>query len=127
MLVILQRLHCTLSYKGIPLFPYMLSFINILYYILSTIKELNGYLLLFCILFGVTNIGHPTFLIYSRFCSHDDPCVSLLLILCQCQQLTINSRQVLNFKTHFDPAFWKCEGAQAKIVVYYPRNEVKIL
>ncbi len=28
---------------------------------------------------------------------------------------------------NFDPAFWKCEGAQAKIVVYYPRNEVKIL
>jgi hypothetical protein len=26
---------------------------------------------------------------------------------------------------HFDPAFWKYEGAQAKIVVYYPRNEVK--
>jgi hypothetical protein len=25
----------------------------------------------------------------------------------------------------FDPAFWKYEGAQAKIVVYYPRNEVK--
>ncbi len=26
---------------------------------------------------------------------------------------------------NFDPAFWKYEGAQAKIVVYYPRNEVK--
>jgi hypothetical protein len=23
---------------------------------------------------------------------------------------------------HFDPAFGKYEGAQAKIVVYYPRN-----
>ncbi len=29
----------------------------------------------------------------------------------------------MNF--YFDPAFWKYEGAQAKIVVYYPRNEVK--
>ncbi len=28
---------------------------------------------------------------------------------------------------NFDPAFWKCEGARAKIVVYYPRNEIKIL
>jgi len=24
-----------------------------------------------------------------------------------------------------DPAFWKYEDAQAKILVYYPRNEVK--
>jgi hypothetical protein len=108
MLVIPQRLHCTLGYKGIPLFPYMLSFINILYYIVSTIKELNGYLLLFCILFGVTNIGHPTLLIYSRFCSHDDPCVSLLLVLFQCQQLTINSRQALNFKTQIELKYFIC-------------------
>jgi hypothetical protein len=28
-------------------------------------------------------------------------------------------------KKYFDPAFWKYEGAQAKIVVYYPRNEIK--
>jgi hypothetical protein len=26
---------------------------------------------------------------------------------------------------YFDPAFWKYESAQAKIIVYYPRNEVK--
>jgi hypothetical protein len=32
--------------------------------------------------------------------------------------------QVNGEKTYFDPAFWKYEGAQAKIVVYYPRNEV---
>ncbi len=32
-----------------------------------------------------------------------------------------------NIVYNFDPAFWKCEGAQAKIVVYYPRNDVKIL
>jgi hypothetical protein len=28
---------------------------------------------------------------------------------------------------HFGPAFWEYEGAQAKIVVYYPRNQLKIL
>jgi hypothetical protein len=26
---------------------------------------------------------------------------------------------------NLNPAFWKYEGAQAKIVVYYPINEVK--
>ncbi len=28
---------------------------------------------------------------------------------------------------NFDTAYWENEGAQAKIVVYYPRNELKIL
>jgi hypothetical protein len=27
----------------------------------------------------------------------------------------------------FDPAFWKYKGAQAKIVVYYPRNEYNLV
>ncbi len=34
---------------------------------------------------------------------------------------------ILKDNRYFDPAFWKCEGARAKIVVYYPRNEIKIL
>ncbi len=33
----------------------------------------------------------------------------------------------LNEFSDFDPACWEYEGAQAKIVVYYPRNELKIL
>ncbi len=28
---------------------------------------------------------------------------------------------------NFNPAFWEYEGAQAKMVVYYSRNELKIL
>ncbi len=28
---------------------------------------------------------------------------------------------------YFDPTCWEYEGAQAKIVVYYPRNELNIL
>jgi hypothetical protein len=33
--------------------------------------------------------------------------------------VTISNRNFM----YSDPAFWKYEGAQAKIVVYYPRNE----
>ncbi len=29
------------------------------------------------------------------------------------------------YQKNFDPAFWYYEDAQAKIVVYYPTNEVK--
>ncbi len=38
------------------------------------------------------------------------------------------AKKVIDFSVpnwDFDPAFWKCEDAQAKIVVYYPRNEIK--
>ncbi len=33
----------------------------------------------------------------------------------------------IHANANFDPAFWKYGGAQAKIEVYYPRHEVKIL
>ncbi len=39
--------------------------------------------------------------------------------------LTVYSMCMWRVTVIFDPAFWKYEGAQAKIVVYYPRNEVK--
>jgi hypothetical protein len=44
-----------------------------------------------------------------------------LLVFFTWQQLFTNFCR--NNFVNFDPAFWKCEGAQAKIVVYYPRNE----
>jgi hypothetical protein len=37
--------------------------------------------------------------------------------------VTIRNRNFI----YFDPAFWKYEGAQAKIVVYYSRNELNLV
>jgi len=39
------------------------------------------------------------------------------------QVIEVEGQELLNF----DTAYWAYKGAQAKIVVYYPRNELKIL
>jgi hypothetical protein len=39
------------------------------------------------------------------------------------QVIKVEGQELVNF----DPAYWEYESAQAKIVVYFPRNELKIV
>jgi hypothetical protein len=38
---------------------------------------------------------------------------------------TLNTLGTTIGKNHFDPAFWKYEDAQVKIVIYYNRHVIK--